>query len=712
MPALPATNEVTSAEQRRVARRQKLRWLLPALLILGWLAIGAVGGPYQGRLSDVQQNDAAAYLPADAEATKASEAQAAFTQDAAIPAVVVFERAGGITAADRAAIADRLGLVVGVPGVGEVSGPIPAEDGEAVQVLALLPEDSGVEVDVTVERLRAVVSDGLPEGLSVFVTGPAGFAADLVSAFGGIDGLLLAVAAGVVAVILLLVYRSPLLPLVVLVSAGLALCAAVLAVYYLAAAEVVTLDGESQGILFILVFGAATDYALLLVARYREELRREASRWVAMRRAYRAAAEPIVASAGTVILGLLCLLLSGLNNNRGLGPVAATGIATSLAASLTFLPAVLVVLGRSAFWPFRPTPAAAGTGERGIWHRVARVVGARPRLVWVVTAAVLLTGVAAVGQLRANGVPESDFFINKESVESVQGQEALGRHFPAGTGSPAVIVTRAAAEQTVLEAARGVDGVASVDRSARAPEPVDGRVLLEATLVDPPDSEAAMATVQRLRAAVHAVPGADALVGGETAAQLDKIQTARSDLRVVIPAVLVVVLVVLALLLRALVAPLVLMATVLVSFGATLGVAALVFNEVFGFPGADPSVPLFAFVFLVALGVDYNIFLMSRVREEATRLGTREGTLRGLAVTGGVITSAGVVLAATFAALAVLPLLFLVQVAFLVAFGVLLDALVVRSLLVPALTLDIGRFVWWPSRLASGRDAPTPESSA
>jgi RND superfamily putative drug exporter len=438
----------------------------------------------------------------------------------------------------------------------------------------------------------------------------------------------------------------------------------------------------------------------LLVARYREELRRHASTWTALRAAYRASIEPILASAGTVVLGLLCLLLSGLNSNRGLGPVAAIGIGASVLAALTFLPAALLLTGRGAFWPFRPRYGAEVAERRGLWPRVADAVGRRPRAIWVGTAVLLLAGAAFVPQFQASGVAQSDFFVNGSEIESVRGQEVLGRHFPGGTGAPAVVIAAAGAEDAVVAAARGVEGVSEVRRASD--RVVDGRVELNAVLDDAPDSEAAVATVAQVRAAVRAVPGADPLVGGITATQLDTREAAARDLVVIIPAVLVVVFAVLALLLRALVAPLLLIGTVVLSFAATLGVGALVFDDLLELPGADPSVPLFAFVFLVALGVDYNIFLMSRVREETVQHGTREGVLRGLAVTGGVITSAGVVLAATFAALAVIPILFLLQIAILVAFGVLLDALIVRSLLVPALALDIGRTVWWPSRLARG----------
>ncbi|WP_214401115.1 MMPL family transporter [Pseudonocardia lacus] len=685
--------------------RSPSRWLrlvLPALLVVVWLAVGGIGGPVQGQLADVQSNDNAAFLPADAEATRAADAQLAFADERSVSAIAVFERAGGLTPDDLDLIGERVADVGALPGLADrVSPAIPATDGEAAQVVVAVPEELRDQLTEVVTELRSTLGTGLPDGLTVYVAGPAGLLGDLVTAFGGIDGLLLLVAGGVVALILVLVYRSPLLPLLVLSCALLALCLAVLVVYQLAAADVIALSGQTQGILFILVVGAATDYALLLVARYREELRRHASTWVAMRTAYRASIEPIVASAGTVALGLLCLLLSGLNSNRGLGPVAAIGIAAAVLAALTFLPAALLLTGRAAFWPFRPHVGSEADERSGLWNRVADTVARRPRAIWVGTALVLLAGAALVPQLRASGVAQSDFFVDKSAVESVRGQEVLGQHFPGGTGAPAVIIASADVEDRVVDAAAGVEGVSEVRRAAD--RVVDGRVELAAVLDAAPDSEEAVATVAQLREAVRAVPGADPLVGGITATQLDTQEAAERDLLVVIPAVLLVVFIVLALLLRALVAPLLLIATVVLSFAATLGVGAIVFNDLLELPGADPSVPLFAFVFLVALGVDYNIFLMSRVREEARRHGTREGVRRGLAVTGGVITSAGVVLAATFAALAVIPILFLLQIAVLVAFGVLLDTLVVRSLLVPALSSDIGRRIWWPSALGRGK---------
>ncbi|UOZ04700.1 MMPL family transporter [Amycolatopsis sp. WQ 127309] len=678
---------------------RRLRWLIPALLVIGWLAIGGFGGPFAGKLSEVAKNDNAAFLPRSAEATEVSDEQKAFTPRQVLPATVVAERTSGLTSEDRRFLADKARQLSTVPGVvGPLGQPQPApRDDQAVQLAVPILAD-GNPADV-VKEVRAQLA-GAPDGLTVLVTGPAGQIADLVTAFGGIDGILLLVAGGVVALILIVVYRSPLLPFLVLLSAVFALGLASLVVYLLAKNDILALNGQSQGILSILVFGAATDYALLTVARFREQLRDTPSRFDALRIAWRATLEPIAASAGTVVLGVLCLLFSDLNSNKGLGPVAAIGIGAALLASTTFLPAVLALCGRGAFWPFKPALGSPHPETAGIWGRVAGLVGKRPRTVWVVTALVLGIGVAFLPQLKASGTAQSDVFLTQ--VESGTGQDILGRHFPGGLGAPAITIADAAALPAVLAASK-VDGVAQslpLPGPDGQPKVVGGRVQILSVLNDPADSEAAVATVGRLRDAVHAVPGAAAKVGGPTAIQLDTQQTSVHDRELIIPIVLLVIFLVLALLLRSLLAPLLLVATVVLSFAATMGVSALVFNHIFGFPGADPVVPLFGFVFLVALGIDYNIFLMTRVREEALTRGTRAGTLRGLSLTGGVITSAGVVLAATFSALSVIPILFLAQIAFIVAFGVLLDTFLVRSLLVPALTVDVGRRIWWPSKLA------------
>ncbi|KFG04260.1 MULTISPECIES: MMPL family transporter [Streptomyces] len=685
---------------------RRARRLVPLLLIAVWLVVGGVLGPYAGRLGEVATNDQAAFLPRSAESTEVVTAQRAFRQDETLVAIVVWTGEG---LAGRRAAADRaLASLDGTPGVaGQVSPALLSEDREALRGVVPLRPDLGDALPGTLDRVRAA-AERVP-GTTVQLAGPAASQADLSDAFAGIDGLLLAVALLTVLVILLLVYRSVLLPLVIILGAVFALGLACAVVYALADQGVVRVDGQVQGILSILVIGAATDYALLLTARFREELGAHADRFAAMRAALRQSWGAIVASAATVALGLLALLLSDLTNNRALGPVGAIGIACAVLATLTFLPAVLVALGRAAYWPARPggPSDAPGRGE-GVWRRVAGLVDRAPRRVWALTLALLLAGAAFAPTLTSKGVPLDETFVN--DAPSVAAQQTLGDHFPGGSGNPAVVVADADRLERVLAAARDTDGVATaaaVDRTGRPggePLVVDGRVRVDVTLDAAADSDAAKRTVARLRTALHAVPGADALVGGYTAQQYDTLRTAERDRTLIVPVVLVLILLILTGLLRSLLLPVLLVATVALNFLATLGVSALVFRHVLGFTGTDPSVPLYGFVFLVALGVDYNIFLMSRVREESLRHGAREGVLRGLVSTGGVITSAGVVLAATFAALGVIPLAFLAQIAFIVAFGVLLDTLVVRSLLVPALVRDLGERAWWPGSVRSDED--------
>jgi putative drug exporter of the RND superfamily len=679
--------------------RGVLRWLVPALLVVAWLGLGGVLGPFTGKLAEVQTNDAAAFLPADAESTRVADVQRQVSGQDALPAIAVFEYDTAVTEADLAVIEELAGEIAQIDGVvGDPAPPVPSEDGRAVQLILQVDAAQGAAAGDVVAEIRAVLAE-VPDS-DVYVAGPAGFVADLGEAFGDIDGLLLRVALVAVLVILLVVYRSPLLPFVVLTSAVLALSAAAAVVYRLADGGVITLNGQSQGIMFILVVGAATDYALLLVARFREELRDRGSRFAAMRAALRGALPAIVASGGTVILGVLCLLASELNSNRDLGPVAAIGIAFSMVAALTFLPAVLLLLGRAAFWPFRPRLGSAHPERAGLWGSLAGLVGRRPRRVWVVTVLGLAALGAFVPRLDADGVPQRDLFLSE--VESVTGQDVLAEHFPAGAGSPALVAAPVEEVAAVADVVAADPGVAD---TAMPQAVANGYAIVTATLTDAADSAAAERTVQRLRASLDEL-STDVLVGGDSAVQLDTNEASARDRLVIIPLVLVVVYVVIAILLRALVAPAVVLLANVLSFAATLGVAALVFEFVFGFDGIDPAVPLFGFVFLIALGIDYSIFLMTRVREEALAAGTRPGILRGLSVTGGVITSAGLVLAATFSALAVVPIAFLLQIAFIVAFGVLLDTFVVRSLLVPALSYDIGRKVWWPGRLAAPDSGP------
>ncbi|MFI1467702.1 MMPL family transporter [Streptomyces wuyuanensis] len=694
----------------RLARR-----LVPLLLLVAWLGCGAVLGPYAGKLGEVATNDQAAFLPRSAESTRVVDAQEAFRRDETLPAIVVWtvEDGGTVDPATRRSATEALASFEGAPGTaGSVSPALPAEDGRALQGVVQLRPDLGEELPGVLAALREA-ADRVP-GTVAHIAGPAATQADLSDAFAGIDGLLLGVALATVLLILLLVYRSLLLPLVVIAGAVLSLGLACAVVYALADRDVVRVDGQVQGILSILVIGAATDYALLLTARYREELAGNGDRFAAMRAALRRSTGPVVASAATVALGLLALLFSDLTNNRALGPVGAIGIVCAVLSTLTFLPAVLVLLGRAAYWPARPGHQAGdGASGQGIWSRVAALVDRAPRKVWAATLAGLLACAAFAPGLVAKGVPLDEIFVN--DAPSVTAQAVLGEHFPGGSGNPAVVVADAGRAGEVTDAAAATDGVDSAAPATASGRPgageplvAGGKVRIDVTLEDAADSDAAKDTVVRLRDAVHAVPGADALVGGYTAQQYDTQRTAERDRLLIVPVVLVVILLILVALLRSVLVPVLLVATVALNFLATLGVSALVFQGVFGFSGTDASVPLYGFVFLVALGVDYNIFLMSRVREESLVHGTRAGVLRGLTATGGVITSAGVVLAATFAALAVIPLAFLVQIAFIVAFGVLLDTLVVRSLLVPALVRDIGRLAWWPGRLSREpvREAP------
>lgn len=728
-----AVDGSTSAASRpRVPRA--LRLLLPAVLIVVWIAVAGVGGPYFGRIDEVSSNDRTAYLPDSAEATRVAELSGEFSDSEAIPAILVITSESELTEDQLAQITEAATALDEVDGVsGDVSPPIPSEDGLAVQVF--VPLDAEADLAGVVEALDAQLAEDLPEGMTAYVTGPAGFSADLSEAFAGIDGILLLVALAAVLVILIVVYRSLLLPLIVLSTSMVALTAALLVIWQLANAGVLLLNGQTQGILFILVIGAATDYSLLLVARYRDELLHEPSRWIAGMRALRGTVEPVAASGGTVIAGLLCLALSDLKSTSTLGPVTAIGIVFAMLAALTFLPAVLMLLGRVAFWPRMPKVApgaeasSASVEDHGLWGRIARWVAARPRPLWIITALALAIGCLGLTQLDADGVPQSELVLGASAARD--GQEALGEHFPAGQGTPAQVLTPEDELQDTAEVLLDSDGVDSVSVVAAdsasgsaavtaegiqavgapdtpTPEPtvVDGQVLLEATLTDAPDSAAAEATVQELRSALDAAGLTNALVGGETATDLDTNTASVHDRTLIIPIVLVVILAILMLLLRAVIAPLLLIAATVLSFGTALGVSAVIFEVVLDFPGADPSVPLFGFVFLVALGIDYTIFLMTRVREEARTHGTAEGVQRGLAVTGGVITSAGIVLAATFAALGVIPILFLAQLAVIVALGVLLDTLVVRTMLVPALSLDIGRAIWWPSKLARREGTP------
>ena len=680
------------------------------VVVAFWLVVVALLGPLAGKLSGAQDNDAASWLPGEAESTQVVEAASAFVSENTIPAVVVYENTDGLTPDDLAAIQADVQQFAGLDTLdGKVVGPIPSQDGQAAQVVVPLNLGSdGWDLAAdAVADLRATAEDGLPDGTAVYITGPAGQAADSSEAFSGIDSTLLYAAAGVVIVILLLTYRSPVLWILPLVSAGVALTVAQAVIYLLTDAVDLTVNAQSAGILTVLVFGAGTDYALLLTARYREELRRHSDRHAAMAVALHRAAPAILASGATVALGMLALLFASMNSTAGLGPVAAIGIVVALAVMLTLLPALLVLVGRWVFWPRVPHVGDHEPTETGFWARIGARIERHPRRTWIGTAAILLVAAVGVVQLNPTTLTTEQQFTTEQP--SVVGEQVLAAHFPAGAGTPVVVVANADQADAVRTAFAGTEGIDP--DSVTEPVVKDGTAYMEGTLTSEPDSDEAYDTVDRVRDSVHAVPDAGALVGGTTAVNLDVERAATRDTVVIMPIILLVVFLILVLLLRAILAPLVLIGTVVLSFAAAMGVSALVFRHVFDYAGVDVGFPLFVFVFLVALGIDYNIFLMTRVREEALRIGHHRGSLLGLAATGGVITSAGLVLAGTFAVLGTLPLVAFAEIGFAVAFGVLLDTLVVRSVLVTALNLDIGKRMWWPSALSrrpDSSDAPAP----
>jgi len=801
----PSSSPEDPAKQRKAARRAV--WGAIAVVV-AWFLISGAAGPLSGRLSEVQQNDNASFLPASAESTLVADEQEAFIENPSLPILVVASTPGGGPLSPTA-IEQAGALAAAIPGLEVEPGktvadftdgapvvPVPSADGEALLINVSLAttqfgerlENGSLVVSGIVEAIRGISGDY--SDLQVNVTGPGGILADLIKVFGAIDIQLLGATLLVVILILIVVYRSPFIWVLPIISALLANAMAGAVVYALANADIIVLNGQSQGILTVLVIGAATDYALLMIARYREELHHYASHFTALKVAWKGVVEPIVASGATVSIGLLCLLLSELNSNRSLGPVGAVGIVACLVVLLTLLPALLAIPvvsiplvallvpilawialevvgqepsigpfaaaggglaviavvfcivigilravrphagpfsrdrippGRWVFWPRVPQPDQQVDEGKGLWAKVANGVGRRPRITWVVTALALLVLAGFTGTLKADGISTTGSFTNADGVDSVIGQQVLQDHFAAGLGTPSIVVVNADKIEDVSAVVAATPGVDSVTPFTGAPagppgagqpadpKVVDGRALLQVTLSDPADSMQAEDTIALLRDRVDSVPGADALVGGQTAAQLDVDISSMRDRNLIIPVVLVVIFIILMLLLRSILAPVLLIVTVLLSYFATLGLCALLFNEAFSFPGADTSFPLFAFVFLVALGVDYNIFLMTRVREESIKLGTRPGIIKGLRVTGGVITSAGIVLAATFLVLGVLPLVVLRELGIAVAIGVLLDTFVVRSTLVPALAYDLGQRIWWPSRISRQAASPEPE---
>jgi RND superfamily putative drug exporter len=697
------------------------------LVVISWFIITGIFGPLFGKLTSVQENNNSSFLPKGAEATLAADEIRKFsTQDSFnFPALILFEgrftpesfaavqghvsKVGDLTLAETTAkISDYLAP-------GQAISVFPAQDGQALlanipldgnAISKLLPNDEPA-LPAVIEALREDIETiAKANGFEPYVTGPGGLLGDLFGAFGDIDSKLLLTTLAVVAVILIVVYRSPVLWIIPLLSSLLALSTAGGIVYLLAKNDIIDVDGQSQGILSVLVIGAATDYALLLIARYREELHFTDNRFVAMRAAYKGVWEPILASGSTVAISLMVLLFSQLTNTAGLGPIGAIGIVVSMITILTLLPALLLVFGRWIFWPRIPKNDGDDHAMTGTWSKVANGIGRNPRKAWVITGIVLLGFALTSTTLKADGIGTVDTFTG--NPESVVGQRLLVKHFPGGEGDPTQIVVSADKLGAVTAAIKSAPGVTEVVPMLSSPpvagqpapevKVVNGRAILNVTLSAAPDSVEAGNDIPKIRQLAQSAD-ASALVGGTSAVYFDVRAANDRDNKTIIPIILLVITIILAVLLRSILSAILLLGTVVLSYFATLGVCALVFNHVFGFAGGDNSFPLFAFIFLVALGIDYNIFLMTRVREESAKIGTRAGVIKGVTVTGAVITSAGIVLAATFAVLGLLPLVPLAQLGFAVAFGVLLDTIIVRSILVPALVHDIGPKVWWPSKL-------------
>ncbi|MDX6623583.1 MAG: putative drug exporter of the superfamily [Solirubrobacterales bacterium] len=810
---------------------RRSKWVVFGLWIAVFFIVSAANLP--GKFEDAESNEATSYLPGSAESTEALSATEELQDGELATAVIVYRRAGGLTPADFEQIEADVGKMAskrftGVLADGETAasggkssggpgaeagnppgcasstttvpgqpadytpfvGPVCSEDGNAAIVTAYInAEGEGDRIVDPVKFWREELEDQ-PAGLEVKITGGAGFSADAIEVFEGINGTLLLAAVSLVIFLLIVIYRSPIflfIPLTAVIFAEILSRSIGYGVSELG----VTINGQSSSIMSVLVLGAGTDYALLLVARYREELHHTADKYEAMSTALKSAGPAIFASALTVIAALLCLMLAKVNGTSGLGPIAAIGIACAALSMLTLLPALLTIFGRRAFWPFVPhTEETAPRGEiseraqrtivegsgagalgrvvlailaivvpvvlllvlvpplglvvlallvlntlvrvlsrgrvpsfvlgtldravftpyemrrhrlehasdatHGAWSRLGKRIAVSPRRVMFGTIAVLVLLCAGFASFSTDLTSEDTY---REEVESVEGQDLLNLSFPSGTTAPTdVVVADPAKVAAVTEAVEGVSGVEAVSPPVATGPP---GVLVQATLEPNPYSTEAFDLIEPIRDAAHGAEP-EALVGGPTAVEFDVRDAAGWDSIVIPPIILLVVFLILIGLLRAVVAPLILVGTVILSFLAALGVGYFVFDVVFGFPGSDPSLPLFAFVFLVALGVDYNIFLIARAREETEKHGSEQGILRALAVTGGVITSAGIVLAGTFSVLAVLPLTFLTELGFVVAFGVLLDTFVVRSILVPAIALTVGDKFWWPSALSRG----------
>ncbi|MFD9002210.1 MMPL family transporter [Streptomyces sp. NPDC059582] len=668
--------------------RGRLRAVPWAVLAL-WVGVLAVVGPFAAKLADVQHDRVTDYLPASADSTRVARIQDRLPGGETTELVLVYHRDGGLTAADRSLAGEQVERIAGRHALTTTPQGVPSTDGTTLMypVASNEPGTDEDRRDALVDDVREVAhGEG---GLSVRVGGPGALATDAAGVYDSLGGPLLYTTVAVVALLLILIYRSPVLWLVPLVVAGVADYLSTGVAYGLHQAFGTTVSGQSTGVMTILVFGAGTDYALLLVSRYREELRRHERPYDAMRAALRGCGPAVLASSATVAAGLLCLLAADLNSSRGMGPLGTVGVLCALVAMLTLLPAVLVLLGRRVFWPLVPAYGGTPRERRSLFAAMGTSAGRRP-LVVLAGGAVLL-GALALGTLNLPGaLKQEDAFVDRP--ESVTAMRTLAEAYPERSSQPITVITPAGRAGPTLTAVRGTPGV----DSARKGRSGDGWTEISVIASDAPQSAGETRTIEELRRELKG-----SYVGGPSAQQLDLGDTAARDRLVVVPIVLACVLLILVLLLRSLVAPLMLVAAVVAVWGAALGIGGLVFGPLFGFGGTDPGLGLLSFVFLVALGVDYGIFLMHRMREES-RNGAEPvaAALTALRTTGGVIASAGLVLAATFAVLTDMGLVQLVELGFVIAVGVLLDTFLVRTYLVTSASVALGRTVWWPGRLS------------
>ncbi len=696
-----------------------------------WVVVFAALMPLGSKLTDETEDDTTSFLPASAESTEVVKTlDEDFASGETTQGLIVYQRDGGLTAADKEKIAADADELANLPdddlpltrepivpfAPGSPPDLVAPEDDLAYTVL-VVPTDFEEQADWG-ENVRDVTGDEA-DGMRILVTGDLGFSADSEEVFADFDAKLLLATTLLVLVLLGAIYRAVLVALTPLIVVFFAYTAAT-AFVYLAAKGGATVSSNGTSILIVLMFGVGTDYCLLLVSRYREELRRIEDKHDAMARAVRRTGPTILASGLTVSLAMLTLMLADARLTSTLGPVSAIGVACGMVAGLTLLPALLTIFGRRGFWPRRGVveydPDHEVTERQGIWRRLGDRVLQRPGVALAATSIIFVGG--ALG-LIAYKVDYSTTTFFKKSVESVEGFELLEQAFPAGVLFPTTIIVEneegpvnSFEVNAVARQAASVDGVASATPTP-ASDPSsgsdlelseDGRMATITVILEgDPFTQSAFDVVPSIREAISDLrPGLTAIVGGGSATQYDFDQAIESDLRLIAPIALLVIALILAILLRALVAPLILIASVILSFLCTLGLSVLFIRFVVGDAGFDASIPTFAFIFLVALGIDYTIFLMARVREEARTHGTREGMLRAISATGPVITSAGVILAGTFSVLMTLPVTYTFDLGFMVALGILLDTFIVRTIMVPAAVELLGDRVWWPSTASGG----------